>query len=122
MKIIKQCDICGKDFIAKNQQQCVCSSECKGKKNLEAQRKLRERRRKSGLCIKCGKPLEPGTGSECWECKNKESIRHKNRRNSRKKTDNLENIAKQILKYNNEHGTRLSYGKYIAMKEIGKIV
>lgn len=41
---------------------------------------------------------------------------------SKKKTkETIDEIIKRVDEYNKEHGTRLSYGKFLALERMGKL-
>lgn len=46
---------------------------------------------------------------------------YKKRRGQKEPSGSLEEISKEIREYNEKHGTRLTYGKYTALKRLGKI-
>ena len=130
MEEIRKCKQCGKEFTAIRATHIYCSRSCRLEGNYNGVRKaykrLYEERKQNGLCVYCGMPAE--SGLYCPECKEKKKIRSQKAYQKRKaekqakKRKTLANIISDIERYNSEHGTRLSYGKYIAMKEMGKIV
>lgn len=132
MQEIRKCKQCGKEFTAIRATHIYCSRSCRLEGNYNGVRKaykrLYEERKQKGLCVYCGMPTE--SGLYCPECKEKEKIRHqkayqkrKAEEQAKKRTDEtMQQIVNDIERYNSEHGTRYSYGQYMAMKEMGKIV
>lgn len=109
-------------------------SACKEKEKIRHQKAYQKRKAKKGtekrtdetkqqnewLCVHCGTPVENG----CLMCRKCQEVATgiQQKKGRTQKAKNLANIISNIERYNSEHGTRLSYGKYIAMKEMGKIV
>ena len=83
-------------------------------------------------CEKCGLTFEAPKGSRrkfCDECKwemelekpKYQGIKRKRRRFVEPK-QTIDEILAEMRAYNEEHGTRLSYGKFVAYKAIGRIL
>ena len=69
--------------------------------------------------------------SYCKECKpirnkevrkkSQENWKKKQNRKPKKKISSLDLACREVVKYNKEHDTKLSYGKYFALKRQGKL-
>lgn len=79
------------------------------------------------VCSVCGKPITIALGDYpykmCPECREKHRAKGRARYQARKKlkrhgNDKITALTAEIEEYNKKHGTRLTYGKYVAMKEI----
>lgn len=76
------------------------------------------------VCAVCGKEFISHNNNAkycCYECKKKHTREHeRNLRNEKAKASNqsrehnLNQTLYNLHKYNEEHGTRLSYGQYMA--------
>lgn len=83
----------------------------------------------NNICGICGKEFEciKENTKCCSESCRKEWIRHRERerkrnrieKRKRKKKQSLASMTAEIARYNKEHDTNLSYGKYVMMKERG---
>jgi predicted nucleic acid-binding Zn-ribbon protein len=94
-RLIKKCKRCGEEFEAANYRFQFCD-ECKKAKAREYRELHKEEDR------------ERARISYIEKKKNKSPY-------------SVEKTHREILKYNEKHGTRLSYGKYQALKRLGKI-
>lgn len=72
------------------------------------------------LCVHCGIPTKKGR-LMCRKCQ-EIAMGVQQKKEEPKKRKTLADIVNDIERYNSEHGTRYSYGQYMAMKEMGKIV
>lgn len=76
-------------------------------------------------CPNCGR-VKPDDGYKaCKRCRELQKIWRENRarekEKKRKPMKGIDDTLKALDKYNKEHGTRLSYGKYTAMVRTGMI-
>lgn len=83
-------------------------------------------RKENRLCTQCGKPMpENDNHVKCDKCRLKESERKAVAQNKKKgnkgKPDPIDRIVREIMEYNEKHGTALSYGRYMEMKRWGEI-
>ncbi len=81
-------------------------------------------------CQNCGKPKPEDGYSTCERCRElmrqyqkraREKNKLKTKPRKRKPMQGLENTLSALRKYNEEHGTRLTYGKYTSMLRQGVI-
>lgn len=90
----RNCRICGNKFFATSAKQIFCSVECRkeGKKRYNRQY----------------------VSGRYYEQKSKKQKREKQKKS-------LDATIREIEQYNTEHGTRYSYGRYVALKRLGVI-
>ena len=75
-------------------------------------------------CRGCGRRLAPGAGSYCSEhCRRQDYLlrQQEAERRASRRNDPIEKLVRATWQYNLEHGTRYSYGQYVAMREAGAI-
>lgn len=92
----RNCRICGNGFVATSAKQIFCSVECR-----------RENKRRYNREISKGR---------FWASKPKS----KNQKREKQKKG-LDATIREMVQYNTEHGTRYSYGRYVALKRLGVI-
>ena len=78
-------------------------------------------------CLHCGKEFRPLIGTQMYCCRSCYELAKKKRAEiyNRKKRDEraarnkhtLDDTLKELDKYNEENGTRLSYGQYVIMRD-----
>lgn len=84
------------------------------------------RRKEEGVCIYCGK-MPPQSGKlGCADCVEKRKLNHALRRKQKKarkasKKMTLDEMLREIARYNKTHGVNYSYGYYNALKLRGLI-
>ena len=84
------------------------------------------KRKEKGVCIYCGK-MPPRSGKlVCADCTKKRKLVDALRRRQRKarkpsKKMTLDETLKEIVRYNETHGTNYNYGYYSALKFRGLI-
>ena len=69
-------------------------------------------------CVECGKVFRNPDENErlCLECKKIKEGRKKPKQKAKSvKSKSIYQITRELEKYNKEHGTWLSYGKYIGL-------
>ena len=79
-------------------------------------------------CLHCGKEFRPLIGTQmyccrsCYELANKTRAkiytRKKREERAARKNHTLDDTLKELDKYNEENGTRLSYGQYVIMRDM----
>ena len=81
------------------------------------------RRKEEGVCIYCGKMPTQSGRLGCADCAEKrklnDALKRKQRKASKKMT--LDETLKEIVRYNETHGTNYNYGYYSALKFRGLI-
>ena len=111
---MRECKYCGKVFDERGTTRVYCSLECSKIANLERSKRPEERK-----CAYCGETFIVKRSSsriyctsECKKMKNN-SVKAENRKEKKKKKPpTVRDIAVEARK----HG--MSYGKYVAMKEM----
>lgn len=92
---IRKCAVCGNEFTARNYNAKCCSDECRKKRNKQTNQKAYK-------------------AYQARKIRQAESLK-------RSKEHNLNRTLYNLHKYNEENGTRLSYGQYRAKIETGEI-
>ena len=100
----------------------------------KTRKKKYEELKSKGICTRCRKEKATPGFASCKTCREKERLKRQSRRNGRTKrngyhkltfnnktTDTLNGICEEVVKYNEEHGTKYSYGYYSALKFRGLI-
>ena len=81
-------------------------------------------------CLKCGKEFEYNTPhkSYCPECslklKRESNRKHMARKRAKSKLQfkDIHEVVAEVKAYNEQHGTMLSYGQYVALERMGKLL
>ena len=80
-----------------------------------------EELKSKGICARCRKEKATPGFVSCKACRDKEREKKRIKAQSNKTTDTLNGICEEVTKYNEEHGTKYSYGYYNALKFRGLI-
>ena len=88
----------------------------------KAKKKERYRELKSkGICTWCKKEKATPGFTSCKACRDKVREKKRIKTQSSRTTDTFKDIYEEVTKYNEEHGTKYSYGYYSALKFRGLI-
>lgn len=122
----KNCVICGKEFEPIRYNQICCCKECKRQRRRNKSNQRYKQYTTENRCIDCGAFLgETYKNAFCPKCSVRRNNYQKKSREKKQrcvKPDHLGEAVQTIKRYNEEHGTHLTYGQYMLKKREGGIL
>lgn len=126
---LKKCEICGREFLPKNQIQKYCGFECQQISNRERakilmRKRYAQKKEENGKCPICGKTFKKKNGNQIYcgsaECRKERMREYSRERWASRGNDRIEKPIKRLRKGSIAAVTEaaremnMSYGEYVA--------